>query len=785
MKLFRYFITCILSLTGGFAAHAQAITEGFDNVATLPGSGWTIVNASDPVGSGTWAQGNSGNFAAQNGAANSYVAAGSNSGSGISTISNWLITPTRTFRNGDVITFYTRTAALSLKPDRLQVRMSTSGSSANVGGSATTTGDFTDLLLEINALQALLLYPDGWTQYTITIAGLTAPTFGRVAFRYFVTNGGPSGLNSNYIGIDNFVYTPYVCPAITVSPAALPVAPAGISYNQTITQSGGAAPVTFSVSAGSLPPGLTLSAAGNLSGTPTTPGTYNFTVTATSTLTGCTGSRSYTIVVACNSIVIAPTTLPAAPAGVSYNQTITQSGGAAPVTFSVSAGSLPPGLTLSTAGNLSGTPTTTGTYTFTITATSTSTGCTGSRSYTIAVACGNIIISPATLPDGTTSTAYSQTLSQSGGGSPVIFTLSAGSLPPGLTLSSAGTISGTPTTGGGYSFTITATNSTTGCSGSQAYSISIDCGPGVAALAPFTPVCRNQGPVTLTGGTPVGGTYSGSGVSNGMFDPGMGSQTIVYSYTDGFGCISSASQNFPVNDLSVISFSTNPAVCAGAPAFTLNNASPAGGTYSGTGVSNNMFTPAVGTQTITYTYTDNNGCTASDTNIIVVTPGPVASFDELPAQVCNNGFSYTLTGGTPAGGTYAGTDVSNGVFTPATIGTQNISYTYTDSTGCAGIQTQQVEVVSCPTGVATVQGDNEIQYLVDRDSRTLTIRCMTTGNSAIVVRIMNMQGQSVIAETYAPVRVFNRQYNVAGLPAGMYIIHVQAGGKDWVGKVAW
>src|SRR5205085_5732728 len=83
------------------------------------------------------------------------------------------------------------------------------------------------------------------------------------------------------------------CPGITLSPATLPDATANSSYSQTITASGGVAPYSFSVTSGSVAPGLNLSGAGVLSGTPTTVGAYNFTVTASDTHV-CTGSSNYT-----------------------------------------------------------------------------------------------------------------------------------------------------------------------------------------------------------------------------------------------------------------------------------------------------------------------------------------------------------------------------------------------------------------------------------------------------------------------------------------------------------
>lgn len=86
------------------------------------------------------------------------------------------------------------------------------------------------------------------------------------------------------------------CPTITLSPSSLPDGNLGGAYNQTITASGGSSPYTFTVSSGSLPPGLNLSSSGALTGTPTSPGTFNFTVAAADQ-TGCPGSQAYAITI--------------------------------------------------------------------------------------------------------------------------------------------------------------------------------------------------------------------------------------------------------------------------------------------------------------------------------------------------------------------------------------------------------------------------------------------------------------------------------------------------------
>jgi hypothetical protein len=221
----------VLLVTAGLvlraaAAQSQAFTEGFDNITTLPGSGWVQTNHSQPIGTTNWFQGNSGVFPAQTGAPTAYIGANFNNGAGLATISNWLLTPPATLANGANMTFWTRTVSAPGFPDRLQVRMSTAGASSNVGTTATDVGDFTTLMLDINPTYTLSGYPNVWTQFTVTVTGVATPTLGRLAFRYFVENGGPSGANSDYIGIDTVVFTPAPVVA-TVAPVSLAVDTAG------------------------------------------------------------------------------------------------------------------------------------------------------------------------------------------------------------------------------------------------------------------------------------------------------------------------------------------------------------------------------------------------------------------------------------------------------------------------------------------------------------------------------------------------------------------------------
>lgn len=141
-----------------------------------------------------------------------YIAANYNNGIGSATLSNWLLTPPLILQDGAVVTFSTQGVFGAAFPDRIQVRMSGNGASANVGATSTSVGDFTTLLLEINPTYASGGYPGFWTQFSATVSGLGSPTLARLALRYFVENGGPSGARSNCIGVRSFQVTGIVCP---------------------------------------------------------------------------------------------------------------------------------------------------------------------------------------------------------------------------------------------------------------------------------------------------------------------------------------------------------------------------------------------------------------------------------------------------------------------------------------------------------------------------------------------------------------------------------------------
>ena len=375
--------------------------------------------------------------------------------------------------------------------------------------------------------------PSGWTNTvyrdTLTESGGTGP------FTWSVSSGSlPAGISLSAAG--NLTGTPTAtgtssftvkvtdangqsatqATGITVSAgvsttfSAPPAADVGGAYSDTLTATGGTAPYTWSVNAGTLPPGLSLSSGGVLAGTPATAGSYPFTVNVIDANNGI-ATASITLVVS-SGLALSFTAPPNTDVGIGYSDTLTATGGTGPYTWSVSAGSLPAGITLNAStGALAGTATTAGTSSFTIKVTD-AVSQSATKAATIVVAARPSLAFPAP-PSGQASVAYSDTLTVTGGTGPFAWSVSAGSLPSGLTLNaSTGVLSGTPATAGSFAFTVqvsdafaaTATEAVTLVIGSGPLVIAATASPSPAVpggTVHFTVTVTNTGLSTYTGAT--------------------------------------------------------------------------------------------------------------------------------------------------------------------------------------------------------------------------------------------------------------------------------------------
>jgi len=413
------------------------------------------------------------------------------------------------------------------------------------------------------------------------------------------------------------VYNVTITSAISITPLSLPNATVAQAYSATsLNATGGAAPYTYAVAAGSLPAGMSLSSAGTLSGTPTAGGTFNFTVRATDAVSTV-GSRPYTMTVSTPTISITPTTIPVITVGVAYSQTITASGGTAPYTYGITAGSTPTGVTLASNGILSGTPTAAGPYSFTVTATDSSTGAgapyTSSRAYSGMVAAGATpVVSSVTPSNGPSTGGTYVTITGSNfiGVTAVRFgAMSATSItvvnssqitaysPAGM----AGTVDVTVTTAGGISAT------------SAADQFTYVAAPAVTSVSPAS------GP--STGGTTV--TITGTGLS--------GATAVTFGAT--------AATGFTVNSSTQIT-ATSPAGAAGTVDIRVTTA---GGTSVTSVADQFTYSAAQQTQTITFVNPGAQNFGTTPTLTATSSSGLTPTFTSSTTGVCTITSSGVLT----------------------------------------------------------------------------------------------------------------------------------------------
>ena len=266
---------------------------------------------------------------------------------------------------------------------------------------------------------------------------------------------------------------------LTITTTALPNGTVGVPYSRPVQATGGSGTFTWTISAGALPPNLILDpATGVISGTPTAPGTFSFTVRVADT-----GGQSDTQPLSITITAIPPpgtppdirtTTLPQGTVNQPYNHPVDATGGTGALTWSIVAGALPAGLTLnSTNGEISGTPTVAGTSLFTVRVQDAA-GLSDFQALSITInPPAPPRITTRDLPGGRVGRPYSEPVQATGGSGARTWIIVEGSLPAGLTLdSTTGLIFGTPTVEGTSSFTVQVQDAAGG-SDQQALSIRI------------------------------------------------------------------------------------------------------------------------------------------------------------------------------------------------------------------------------------------------------------------------------------------------------------------------
>lgn len=594
---------------------------------------------------------------------------------------------------------------------------------------------------------------------TLTTASGTAPT----------ASCAGSYSNLTFKATDSGTPTPL---SVTSSPLTITIAPApaitftglvpatgtyGVAFSGSAAATGGAGALTYSVSAGALPQDLSLNTSnGAITGTPSKAadvGTFNLTVQASDAY-GDSNTQTYSIAISYPAVAVSPATAPTGYVGSAYTTTTLAAtgGNGGPYNWTwvaASGSSLPSGLSLSTGGVITGTPTTPGAYSVVVKATDSASN-SGSATLTITVKTAVSITTSTTLPTGYVGSNYSQQLAATGGsGTGYTWGVSSGSnLPVGLTLSPTGMLSGAPTATGTPSFNLMVTDSV-GNTASATFTMTIS--PGVSVTAPtlasaYPGTSYTSAAFTASGGSGTGYTWSWAAASGSTLPSGLSlgnttgiisgtpvntggtsvTSTVVVTASDSVGNMGSVTVSITIE--ATVTITTPATLPAGTVSVAYSQTIAASG-GSGTGytwstdatgttslasiglalAANGAVTgssPTLGTATFTATVTDSQGHTGSATFTVAINNQLKINQTALPPGDQGSAYSQTLTasGGSGSGYTFSATNsnlaslglalASNGTIsgTPTANGTASFTANVKDSSNDTATQALTITI---------------------------------------------------------------------------------------------
>ncbi|NVO19242.1 MAG: PKD domain-containing protein [Bacteroidetes bacterium] len=307
-------------------------------------------------------------------------------------------------------------------------------------------------------------------------------------------------------------------------------------------------------------------------------------------------------------------------------------------------------------------------------------------------------------------------------------------------------------------------------------------------------ICGNTPAFNLTGGDPVGGVYSGAGVStNGLsFDPttlAPNNYTLTYTYTDVNGCSDSAFHIISVSPVPTVTFDALAPVCSNAAAITLNG-TPAGGTFTGTAVSGNIFDPAVsgaGDFTLSYTYQDPvTHCLITSSQVMKVNPLPTIAVNDT--SLCGNRV-LLLDATSPNISTYLWTP--GNLTTPAIsvdtigkgLGVLNYTIALTDANSCAATKSFKVTFFDC-TGLEEAANSTEIEIYPNPNQGLFEIRSNSLPDGKYSIKVYNVQSKVVYSDDNLIVNgELHKTMNIKNLSNGMYLLRIENTTSGWSKQV--
>jgi len=312
-------------------------------------------------------------------------------------------------------------------------------------------------------------------------------------------------------------------------------------------------------------------------------------------------------------------------------------------------------------------------------------------------------------------------------------------------------------------------------------------------LQPMDTICENAAPVELTGGMPEGGMYFGPGVDGGFFNPsvvGAGTFNLGYAYADENSCADTAYQEIVVQLAPVVTLSPLGGGCITNAPFELTGGSPEGGTYSGDGVEDNMFYPEMagtGEHIITYSYTNENGCTESAFETYTVYPLPQVDIGN-DTIVCANK-TVVLNAETPDGEVYEW--MPGNIHTPSItvdstgigIGSQEFTVMVTSFNGCTNSASVTVEFTDC-TGIDEIAGLEGFTIFPNPNDGNFTLNLLSTRPLSVDVKLYSSAGELIYAKEAVSVnKSISENIVIDNAGAGIYLLMLESDGGQVYKKV--
>lgn len=285
-------------------------------------------------------------------------------------------------------------------------------------------------------------------------------------------------------------------------------------------------------------------------------------------------------------------------------------------------------------------------------------------------------------------------------------------------------------------------------------------------------------------GTITGTTTSASVDWDAAF---TGNATITVTANNDCGPgLDSQALSVTINELPTVTLDGFDDVCIDEPPFELVGGSPAGGSYSGVGVSGGFFDPldaGIGIHSITYAYADANGCENFAVQNIEVNPLPVVTLSPF-ADVFDTDPPLALTGGDPVGGEYSGPGVTGGIFDPAVagVGIHTITYSFIDVNGCENFATETIEVIEL---IGVNDFENGINFVIypNPNQGLLNLELNSTFVNDFEVKVVNQLGAIIFTRNISVADASEFSFNLSSLANGVYYFLLNSDKQNYAKKI--